>query len=165
MLHLMAHSVLCTIAKSVHESTHYTLTADKVTDLSNYKQFVVCLQLVDKETFEVSEDLIGLYQVDDITSATLFIAKRCSPSFEFEYSNCRGQCFNGANNMVGIWSGVATLIWKEEPRAILIDCYGHSLQLAVSDTVKQMKTMLDALDTINEISKLLKYSPKRDTLF
>ena len=66
--------------------------------------------------------------------------------------------------MVGAQSGVATLIQKEEPRAILAHCYGHSLQLAVSDTVKQIKPMSDALDTTNEISKLLKYSPKHDTL-
>ena len=80
-------------------------------------------------------------------------------------TNCRGQCYDGASNMVGIRSGVATMILKEEPRAILTHCYGHSLQLAVCDTVKQIKVMQDALDTTNEISKLLKYSPKRDTLF
>uniref|UniRef100_A0A1X7U3K3 DUF4371 domain-containing protein n=1 Tax=Amphimedon queenslandica TaxID=400682 RepID=A0A1X7U3K3_AMPQE len=65
--------------------------------------------------------------------------------------------------MVGARSGTASLIQREEPRAILVHCYGHSLQLAVSDTVKKIKTMANALDTTNEISKLLKYSPKRDT--
>ena len=64
--------------------------------------------------------------------------------------------------MVGARSGVATLVQKEEPIVLF---YGHSLQLAVSDTVKQIKSMSDALDTTNEISKLLKYSPKCDTLF
>ena len=66
--------------------------------------------------------------------------------------------------MIGARSGVATLIQKEEPRAILFHCYGHSLQPAVCDTVKQVRIMSDALDATNEISKLLKYSPKRDTL-
>ena len=35
--------------------------ADEVTDLSNREQFVVCLCWVDNETFNVSEDLIGLF--------------------------------------------------------------------------------------------------------
>ena len=41
--------------------------------------------------------------------------------------------------MVGIRSGVATVLQREVPRAILTHCYGHSLQLAVCDTVKQVK--------------------------
>ena len=67
--------------------------------------------------------------------------------------------------MVGIRSGVATMIQNEEPRAILTHCYGHSLQLAICDTVKQIRLMQDALDITREISKLLKYSPKRHALF
>lgn len=67
--------------------------------------------------------------------------------------------------MVGSHSGVVTLIQKEERQASLVHWYGHSLQLAVSDTVRQIKRMSDALDTTDEISKLIKYSPKPDTLF
>ena len=66
---------------------------------------------------------------------------------------------------MGVQSGVATLIHQKEPWAILVHCYGHSLQLAVGDTVKEIKTMSDALDTTNEISKLLNYSSKWDSLF
>ena len=139
--------------------------ADEVTDSSNREQFVVCLRWVDKLTFAVNEDLIGLYQVDDITAATLFSSlKDVLLRLNISLQNCRAQCYDGASNMVGARSGVATLIQKEEPRAILAHCHGHSLQLAVSDTVKQIKPMSDALDTTNEISKLLKYSPKHDTL-
>ena len=44
-------------------------------------------------------------------------------------------------------------------------CYGHSLKLAVSDTLKSIKCMCDALDLALEICKLLKYSPRRDAIF
>ena len=67
--------------------------------------------------------------------------------------------------MVGSKSGVATQIEKKEPRAILTHCYGHSLQLAIGDTVREVRNLRDALDTTSEISKLLKYSPKRDRMF
>ena len=62
-------------------------------------------------------------------------------------------------------SGVATQIQKKEPRAILTHCYGHSLQLAVGDMVREVRNFRDALDTTSDISKLLKYSPKRDRMF
>ena len=46
-----------------------------------------------------------------------------------------------------------------EPRALYLHCYGHSLNLAVSDTLKEVKVMSDALDHALEICKLLKFSP------
>jgi len=41
-------------------------------------------------------------------------------------------------------------------------CYGHSLNLACSDAIKQCK---DALDTSYEIIKLIKKSPAHETIF
>ena len=57
---------------------------------------------------------------------------------------CRGQCYDGANVMCGAKSGVATMISLEETRAVFTHCYGHSLNLAVGDTVRQSKLMKSA---------------------
>ena len=67
--------------------------------------------------------------------------------------------------MKGHKKGVATQILQEEGRALYTHCYGHSLNLAIADTVREIKLPQDTLDTTSEISKLLKYSPKRDTMF
>ena len=69
ILQLMAHAILCKILAAINESKYYTIMADEVTDSSNHEQFVLCFRSV-SNSFEVSEDLIGLYIVD-ITSATL----------------------------------------------------------------------------------------------
>lgn len=156
----MANTILRKISKCVHNNAYYALMADKVTDSSNRKQFVIWFCWVDSDSFSVYEDLIGFYQVDNITASTSL-----KDGLNISMSNCCAQCYDGASNMVGARSGVANLVQRDEPRAILVHCYGHSLQLAVSDTVKKIKTMADALDTTNEISKLLKYSPKCDMLF
>ena len=62
-------------------------------------------------------------------------------------------------------SGVATQILSEELRATYTHCYGHALNHAASDTVKMNRILRDTLDTALEISKLLKYSPRRDAIF
>ena len=68
--------------------------------------------------------------------------------------------------MSGRRSGVAAQIIAEEPRALYTHCYGPTLlNLAAADTIKQNKLLRDALDITSEISKLLKYSPRRDSLF
>ena len=79
--------------------------------------------------------------------------------------SCRGQCFDGAANMAGNKRGVATQILTAEPRALYTHCYGHSLNLAMCDTIKKCRLTRDALDVTNEISKLIKFSPKRKVIF
>ena len=61
--------------------------------------------------------------------------------------------------------GVAKILRDEEPRAIFTHCYGHALNLAVGDCVKQCDVMKIAFEIVAEVSKLIKKSPKRDAAF
>ena len=67
--------------------------------------------------------------------------------------------------MAGIRNGVAVQMCAEEPCAKYTHFYGHALNLSASDTIKKNKILRDVLDTVLEITKLLKFSPKRDALF
>ena len=80
-------------------------------------------------------------------------------------NNCRGQCYDGGSNMSGARSGVATRLTDLESRALYTHCYGHALNLAIQDVVKGVKVMEDTLDTVYEITKLIKKSPKREVIF
>ena len=60
---------------------------------------------------------------------------------------------------------MAERISYEQPRAVFTNCYGHTLSLAASGTMKQSRVMKNALDTTHEITKLIKFSPKRDSIF
>ena len=107
-----------------------------------------------------------LYQVDNIQAKTLVAALkdalvRMAPRLD----DVRGQCYDGASNMMGSKGGVATLIQKEAHKAEVTYCYGHSLQLDVCNTMKSVKHFSDIFDTVYGITKLLKYSPKRDAIF
>ena len=67
--------------------------------------------------------------------------------------------------MSGARKGVAAMIRQEESRALYMHCYGHALNLAVADTVKQSKVCRDALDTTFAITRLIKFSPNRNSAF
>lgn len=67
--------------------------------------------------------------------------------------------------MSGIRQGTAAQFLLQEPRALYNHCYGHALNLAVGDTIKNIRLLRDTLDTCFEMSKLLKYLPKRDSAF
>ena len=70
--------------------------------------------------------------------------------------------------MAGISNRVAVQKCAEEPCVTYTHCYGRALNLAASDIVKKSKILCDVLDTIHvfiEITKLLKFLSKHDTLF
>ena len=48
---------------------------------------------------------------------------------------------------------------------IHMHCYGHALNFAIGDTVKQSKVCRESLATAFENSKLIKFSPKRNAAF
>ena len=63
--------------------------------------------------------------------------------------------------MRGSRNVVEKQIQDAEPQAIYMHCYGHSLNLATNDTVHHCKVIKIALETTCEITKLVKYSPRR----
>ena len=64
--------------------------------------------------------------------------------------------------MCGISSGVATQLSAKEPGALFTHCYGHSLDLAAGDSIKNSKIVKNVLDVTYKICKL---PPRRDSLF
>ena len=73
--------------------------------------------------------------------------------------------FGGRLVRGSVKSGVATRILAEEPRALYTHCYGHSINLAACDAIRRTKVMKDAMETAYEITKLIKYSPRREEIF
>ena len=79
--------------------------------------------------------------------------------------NCCGQCYDGASSMSGCRSGFVTKLSALEHQSLYTHCYGHTLSLATQDALKGIKIMEETLETVYEITKLIKKSPKRDVLF
>lgn len=84
--------------------------------------------------------------------------------FQITQAKLRGQCYDGCSTITGAKAGVAAKIEEIEPRAVFTHCYGHSVNLSVSDTIKHLPAMKDCLDTSFELVKLIKFSPKRETM-
>ena len=165
LLEVMANKINREIADQIRQAKYFAVMADEVTDASNREQVVVCMRWVNDE-LQPHEDFLGLYKVDNIQSNTIVgILNDILLRMNLTLSNCRGQCYDGASNMAGSRSGVSTQLSSEEPRAVYTHCYGHALNLAVGDVMKKNRLMGDTLNTTSEISKLLKYSPRRDATF
>ena len=151
-LKLMSLELLRGIAHNLHSAEMFSIMADECTDESNAEQLAICFRWVDPK-LEVHEEFVGLFTIANISASTIVAALRdCLLRLNLKLSRCRGQCYDGASNMSGHRSGVATQLSNEEPWALFVHCYGHSLNLAMCDTMKETVVTRDALDTAAEIS-------------
>ena len=164
ILKIMATNILRKIQTQL-QLGYFIVMIDETTDLSNTEQVVLVFRWIDSE-LSVHEEFLGLYQTDSIKAASLLkIIEDTLLRLNLKLEMCRGQCYDGASVMSGIKNGVAKCISDKEPRAVFTHCYGHALNLAVGDTVKGSKIMKSSLETVHEISKLIKKSPKSHALF
>ena len=162
MLKVMALQILREVAARIQRSTFFSIMADETTDMSNREQLVICLRWVDDDLVP-HEDFIGMQKVERIDAETIkSVILDVLVRMNLAMQKCRGQCYDGCSTMAGRKGGVAAMIKEIEPRALFTHCYGHALNLACADTIKQCKVVKEALETTHEISKLVKCSPKRD---
>ena len=146
-------------------SNMFAILAAETRDVSNCEQLCICIRWVDQH-FDIHEDFIGLVQLDrtdadSICQAIKDVLTRCI----LPLSQCRGQGYDGASNMMGHLRGVATQLRKEEPTAIHVHCLAHCLNLCLQDAAKINKNVRVCLSLVMEISQLIRYSPKRTFLF
>ena len=67
---------------------------------------------------------------------------------KIDLSKCRGQGYDGAANMSGVYSGVQARIAEKEPLARYVHCAAHNLNLALNDSVKNIPGVKQFYDTV-----------------
>ena len=142
----------------------FSIICDEYTYISNKEQLTICIRWAD-EQLEAHEDFFGFYNIPDLGAETIVSAvKDVLLKLQLPLANCRGQCYDGASDMLGHRTGVAKRIQDLQPKAYPTHCHGHSLSLSVKDTTKACKFLSDTMDTAKEVVTLIKFSPKRENL-
>jgi len=119
------------------------------------------------DSFEAYNEFLGLQQLEGgSASSIVHDIKTAIERMGLHYNKLRGQFYDGCGPMTGPGAnvGVATRIKEEEPHALYTHCYGHATNLACSDSISKVRVVKDAHDTVHEITKLVRNSPKRDAL-
>ena len=163
ILVIMSNQITRKLSESL-QNNFYSIICDEYTDISNTEQLSFCLRWVDN-CLCAHEDFIGFYALPDIKSDTIVaVIKDVLLRLQLSLQSCRGQCYDGASNMLGRKSGVATQIYLMQPKAHYTHCHCHSLSLSVKDTTGDCKALADAMGVAGEIAVLIKFSPKRERL-
>ena len=144
---ILAHQLLRDLVKNIG-SNFFSIIADEYTDVGNQEQLTICLRWVDDQ-LEAYEDFLGFYNIPNIQSSTIVpVIKDALIRLQLSLSNCRGQCYDGASNMLGKRSGVAKQIQECQSKAHITHCHGHCLALSVKDATKNSKILSDTMSNI-----------------
>ena len=143
----------------------FSLIADEATDVVCNEQLNLSLRYVNND-YVVHEDSVGLFQLPATYALTITaVIKDILICMSLPLSLCRGQAYDGAAVMQGKRTGVATRLKEEEEAALPVHCLAHSLNLCLQDAGRKIQVIHNGMDVVKEIVKLIKFSPKRKTLF
>ena len=134
MIESMANKVLRSLISDVQSHKWCSILADETRDLSNCGQMVICLRRVFDE-YEVFEDLFNLIIFS--TSDTIYSVLKNSLGLDF--SHCRVQEYDKAQNFQGHVKGVAKRFKDENPAAILVHCLAHCTNFYFQDVANTLK--------------------------
>ena len=113
----MAHQVQRDLVNDIGSKV-FSIIADECTDINNQEELTICLRWVDT-TLEAHEDFLGFHLIPDIASDTVVsVIKDAFIRLQLSLQNCRGQCYDGASNMLGKRSGIANQIQDVQKKPI-----------------------------------------------
>ncbi|XP_046752385.1 zinc finger MYM-type protein 1-like [Diprion similis] len=126
---LMADTVLHTIVSEIKSAKYFSMIVDSSPDMSHVDQLTFVIRYVQSDGSPIERFLQffpntghkALEMTDAITSAL--------NKFDIEISNCRGQSYDNAANMSGVYNGLQAHIKKLAPKAAYVPCAAHSLNL------------------------------------
>ena len=72
----------------------------------------------------------------------------------------RGQTYDGASNMSGIYNGAQSLIRQTCPLATFVHCSSHCTNLVAQQACESSPVVRDALSLVNELGVLMHQSGK-----
>lgn len=165
-IQLMAHTVLRELILNIQKSKYFAVICDETQDISCKEQLSISIRWVNDVDYAIHEDFIGMHQVDTTDAETItLLIKDCLLRCSLPMINLHGQAYDGASNMAGRLTGVATRISNEYPKAHFVHCMAHSLNLCLQEVGSNCHSVRDALSLTSELAKIIRASPKRLALF
>lgn len=158
---LIQNKVLKKIACEVQSAKYFGIIVDSTPDIAHVDQLTVIIRYV-RDNGEIVERFLEFlpnigHKAKDIENALL-------KSLEvngLDIMNCRGQSYDNASNMSGIYSGLQARIKSINPLADYVPCAAHSLNLVGSCAAETVTEAVDFFSTLQELYNFFTISTHR----
>ncbi|XP_053398293.1 zinc finger MYM-type protein 1-like [Mercenaria mercenaria] len=159
LIGIIGHMISSQIVNRCNSAGVFGFIADEATDAATMEQMALCVRYVHED--EVREDFIGFAECASTKGEALAEAfLQNLQELGVDLDKMRGQGYDGASNMSGIYRGVQARIRAQYPEAIYTHCKAHCLNLAIIHACKigYIRNMMDIVQTV---AFAFNYSAKR----
>uniref|UniRef100_H3A162 DUF4371 domain-containing protein n=1 Tax=Latimeria chalumnae TaxID=7897 RepID=H3A162_LATCH len=160
LIEILSKHIEGNIVEEIKAAPFFSIIVDTTQDILKTDQLNQIFQYVTIETDErnvaigvkINESFLGFQEICDQSSSGL--EKKiisCIEQKGLDISKCRGQGYDGASNMSGMYSGVQARISKKEPNAEYVHCAAHNFNLTMNDSVRgipEVKYFYDVIETL-----------------
>ena len=161
MISLIGKVIQQNIIDEMKKAGFFAIIADETMDISRLEQMSLCVRYVTND-FVINERFLGFWSTATIDGATLFaLLTDTLLSLGLSLNQIRAQCYDGASNMRGRYSGLAARVQEVENRAIYIHCHAHQLNLALQSACCAVRDIRNVLGTVSSLYAFLEGSAKR----
>ncbi|KAM9330997.1 zinc finger MYM-type protein 1-like [Gastrophryne carolinensis] len=169
LISLLGSKVEEDIVSEIKNSQFYSVIMDTTQDISKIDQLSqVFRYVIEREDnlratgIKIEEAFLGFKPIEDQSAAGL--ENSILESIEkkgLDLSKCRGQGYDGAATMSGIYTGVQARIISKEKNALYIHCAAHNLNLVLQDAVSDINQISNFFDVVQCLYKFFGESVKR----
>lgn len=144
--------------------TDTTQDISKVDQLSQVIRYVQILKSDDDRptSVDICESFLGFYACADQTAGGL--SEQIVSTVQgkgLSFSKCRGQGYDGARTMSGIYNGVQKRIMDIQPKAKYVHCAAHNLNLVVNDAINGVQEAQAFFTILQELYTFFGHSIRR----
>lgn len=165
LIELIGSNIRSALLSTVLTNNVWSLIIDETSDIAHQEQLSLCFRTVTTKLY-VEEHFFKFVMVPQTDAATLVsVIKEQLFDGGFPIETLYFQCYDGASNMKGQYSGVAARIRQIAPKAIYIHCHSHLLNLSLQNSCSSIPVIRNCLGQINALYNFLEASPKRHCLF
>lgn len=129
---LMGHKVLKQIGDEIRRAKYFSLIIDSTPDIAHVDQLTLVIRYV-LDTGEACERFLKFlssvgHKAEEMFSTIISELKTLGINTE----DCRGQSYDNAANMSGVYNGLQAKIQSQAPFAFFVPCSAHSLNLVAT---------------------------------
>lgn len=167
ILSLLANSITRAVCHDIttQDPVMFSLIVDGTKDITGIEQESICVRYV-RQDLVPAEVFMGFYEATITTGQNIAtIAKDVLIRLQLPIAFLRGQTYDGAANMAGVYNGAQAVIRREQPLAYYVHCVGHCVNLATEAALNESTVVRDAVSLVNELEALSSQSGKFKILF
>nr|CAI5869033.1 unnamed protein product [Callosobruchus analis] len=170
IISLLGTTVRNNIISEIKKAPFLTIILDTTQDLSKIDQLSVVFRYISvtenddnvPKEIKICESFLGSIVVTDCTAAGLkTVILNLTKEYGIDLTKCRGQGYDGANVMSGVYGGLQTLIKEHAPNADYVHCAAHALNLVLNDAARHVREVSTFFDNLEKIYTFFGNSIKR----